>query len=76
MLVLSRKKDEKILIGKAGDVLTAPIEILVVEIRSDKARLGIEATKDIHVDREEVYHARLREQSELDGTEGEPGNAA
>ncbi len=74
MLVLSRKKDEKILIGKKGDTLTAPIEIMVVETRGDKVRLGIEAQKDIRVDREEVYHARLREH----GTQrdGQPENAA
>lgn len=58
MLVLSRKKDERILIGD-------DIEILVVEIRGDKVRLGIEAPKHIPVNRQEVHEAiqREREQS-------------
>jgi carbon storage regulator len=48
MLVLSRKKNECIVIN---DV----IRITVVEIRGDKVRLGIEAPRDIEVHREEVY---------------------
>ena len=50
MLVLSRKKDESIIIGDH-------ITITVVEIRGDKVRLGIEAPKDISVHRREVYEA-------------------
>jgi carbon storage regulator len=48
MLVLSRHKNEKIIINKN-------ITITVVEIRGDKVRLGIEAPKDVPVDREEVH---------------------
>lgn len=47
MLVLSRKKNEKIVIG--DDVV-----ITVVEIHGDKVRLGIEAPKEITVHRQEV----------------------
>lgn len=50
MLVLSRKKDERIIIG---DV----ISVMVIEIRGDKVRLGIEAPKEVTVHREEVYNA-------------------
>lgn len=50
MLVLSRKKNESIII--AGDIV-----ITVVEVRGDKVRLGIEAPKDVPVHREEVYEA-------------------
>lgn len=50
MLVLSRKKDEKIIIGDK-------ITIMVIEIRGDKVRLGIEAPKEITVHRQEVYDA-------------------
>lgn len=50
MLVLGRKKDEVIVIGDN-------IRILVVEIRGDKVRLGIEADRDIPVHRQEVYDA-------------------
>lgn len=48
MLVLSRKKNERIRI--ASNVI-----ITVVEIRGDKVRLGIDAPKEIPVHREEVY---------------------
>ncbi len=60
MLVLSRKKDEKIIIGDN-------ITLMVIEIRGDKVRLGIEAPKDISVHREEVYEAILKERT---GSEG------
>lgn len=50
MLVLSRKKDESIIINQN-------ITITVVEIRGDKVRLGIEAPKEIPVHRREVYDA-------------------
>lgn len=50
MLVLSRHRDEKIVIGK--DVV-----ITVVEIRGDKVRLGIDAPKDIPVHRQEIFEA-------------------
>ena len=50
MLVLSRKKNEAI---KINDNIT----IVVVEIRGDKVRLGINAPKDVPVHRQEVYEA-------------------
>lgn len=50
MLVLSRKKNESIIIN--NDVI-----VTVVEIRGDKVRLGIVAPKDVPVHREEVYEA-------------------
>ena len=51
MLVLSRHRDEKIIIGHGPD----RIEIVVVDIRGDKVRLGIDAPQDVTVHREEVY---------------------
>ena len=57
MLFLSRKKDEKIVIGDK-------ITIMVIEIRGDKVRLGIDAPRDVTVHREEVYEAIKREQDE------------
>lgn len=54
MLVLSRHRDECIMIG--DDVV-----ITVVDIRGDKVRLGIEAPKDVPVHRQEVYEAIKRE---------------
>jgi len=50
MLVLSRKRDEQIIIGDG-------ITITIVEIRGDKVRLGIEAPADIPVHRQEIYDA-------------------
>ncbi len=57
MLVLSRKKDEKIVIGDN-------ITLMVIEIRGDKVRLGIDAPKEVSVHREEVYIAIQREQKD------------
>lgn len=53
MLVLSRKKNESIIVGSGPNAVT----IMVVEIRGDKVRLGIEAPKDVSVHRREVYDA-------------------
>ena len=50
MLVLSRKKNESI-------VINDNITIVVVEIRGDKVRLGIEAPKDVPVHRKEIFDA-------------------
>lgn len=54
MLVLSRHRDESIMIG--DDVM-----ITVVDIRGDKVRLGIDAPQEIPVHRLEVYQAIKRE---------------
>ncbi|MBX3416596.1 MAG: carbon storage regulator CsrA [Pirellulaceae bacterium] len=54
MLVLSRHRDESIMIG--DDVM-----ITIVDIRGDKVRLGIEAPSAIPVHRLEVYEAIKRE---------------
>ena len=50
MLVLTRNRDEKIMIGDN-------IIITIVEIRGDKVRIGIEAPRNVSVHREEVYYA-------------------
>jgi carbon storage regulator len=54
MLVLSRHRDESIMIG--DDVV-----VTIVDIRGDKVRLGIEAPQSIPVHRQEVYDAIQRE---------------
>jgi carbon storage regulator len=56
MLVLSRKKDESVMIGD-------DIEITVIEIRGDKVRLGVRADASIPVHRIEVYEAIQREKN-------------
>ncbi|MEQ8852753.1 carbon storage regulator CsrA [Gimesia sp.] len=54
MLVLSRQRDESIIIGDN-------IVITIVDIRGDKVRLGIQAPTEIPVHRQEVYDAIQRE---------------
>jgi len=54
VLVLSRQRDESIIIGDN-------IVITVVDIRGDKVRLGIQAPTEIPVHRQEVYEAIQRE---------------
>lgn len=56
MLVLSRQRDESIMIGD-------DIVIRVVDIRGDKVRLGIEAPAEVSVHRQEVYDAIQRERA-------------
>ncbi len=57
MLVLSRQKDESIMIGD-------DVEITIVDVRGDRVRLGISAPKSISVHRKEVYEAIQREKAE------------
>ncbi len=57
MLVLSRKKNESI-------VINDDITIVVVEIRGDKVRLGVEAPKEVPVHRREVFDAIHRNDAE------------
>ena len=54
MLVLSRHRDESIMIGDE-------IVVTIVDIRGDKVRLGIDAPQDVPVHRQEVYEAIQRE---------------
>lgn len=76
MLVLSRQRDETIMIGDE-------VEITVVDIRGDKVRLGVTAPTRIAVHRKEVYEAieaENRKASRLKGEEivgfSEPPKAA
>lgn len=75
MLVLSRKKNESI-------VINDDITIVVVEIRGDKVRLGVEAPKEVPVHRREVYDAIKRAEAEqnlaqetLDENSGAPSGS-
>ncbi len=56
MLVLSRQRDESIMIGDN-------VEITIVDVRGDKVRLGITAPKSIPVHRREIYDAIQREKA-------------
>ncbi len=57
MLVLSRQRDESIMIGDN-------VEIIIVDVRGDKVRLGITAPKEIPVHRREIYDAIQREKNQ------------
>jgi len=57
MLVLSRQRDESIMIGD-------DVEIIIVDVRGDKVRLGITAPKNIPVHRREIYDAIQREKDQ------------
>ena len=64
MLVLSRHRDESIMIGDN-------VVVTIVDIRGDKVRLGIDAPTDIPVHRQEVYDAIQRENRRASQTQPE-----
>ena len=65
MLVLSRQRDESIMIGD-------DVEIIIVDVRGDKVRLGITAPKSIPVHRREIYDAIQREKTDKKEGETQP----
>ena len=65
MLVLSRQRDESIMIGD-------DVEIIIVDVRGDKVRLGITAPKSVPVHRREIYDAIQREKTEKKESEKQP----
>ena len=68
MLVLSRKKNESI-------VIRDDITVVVVEIRGDKVRLGVEAPKEVPVHRREVFDAiRHNEDAAREAAEEDTGD--
>ncbi|HRX87209.1 MAG TPA: carbon storage regulator CsrA [Phycisphaerae bacterium] len=65
MLVLSRQRDQSIMIGD-------DIEITIVDVRGDKVRVGINAPRQVSVHRKEVYEAIRRETQAAGGTPPPP----
>ncbi len=65
MLVLSRQRDESIMIGD-------DVEIIIVDVRGDKVRLGITAPKSIQVHRREIYDAIQSEKAEKKNAPKQP----
>jgi carbon storage regulator len=57
MLVLSRQRDESIMIGD-------DVEITIVDVRGGKVRLGITAPKNVSVHRKEIYQAIQKEKEQ------------
>ncbi len=58
MLVLSRRVEQRVIIGGV-------IEVLVIEVRGDKVRLGIIAPPEVSIDREEIHLHKLAAQARL-----------
>ncbi|MGV8152601.1 MAG: carbon storage regulator CsrA [Candidatus Nanoarchaeia archaeon] len=63
MLVISRQKDESMIIGDN-------VVITIVDIRGDKVRLGISAPREVSVHRKEVYDAIQKEKQIQEQTKG------
>ena len=59
LLVLSRERGESIMIGD-------DVEVIIVDVRGDKVRLGITAPKYIPIHRKEIYDSIVREKSSID----------
>ena len=57
MLVLSRKQNESIVIGD-------DVEVVIIEVRDGKVRLGVDAPKAVPVNRREVYDSIQRDRIE------------
>ena len=61
MLKLTRQVDEKIIIGEN-------VTVMVCAIKGSQIRIGVDAPRDIQVNREEIYQRNQTEQEELDET--------
>lgn len=68
MLVLSRQRDQSIVIGDN-------VVVTIVDVRGDKVRLGIEAPEEVPVHRQEVYDAIQRENRRASQPESEDTQA-
>lgn len=60
MLVLSRKRNEGVVIGK-------DIEVIVLEVHGERVKLGFRTTDGVSIHREEVYQRIQREQAQQAG---------
>jgi carbon storage regulator len=69
MLVLSRQRNESIIIGD-------DVEVTIVDVRGDKVRLGITAPKTISVHRKEVYEAIQQEKAAAKEVKNHPEPSA
>ena len=60
MLVLTRRTDETIMIGDPKKPEEC-IEVVVVEVRGDQVRIGIQAPRETTVDRKEIWEQKQEE---------------
>ena len=60
MLVLTRRTDETIMIGDPKKPEEC-IEVVVVEVRGDQVRLGVQAPRETTVDRKEIWEQKQEE---------------
>jgi len=63
MLVLTRRVGEKILIGEN-------VTVTVLGVKGNQIRIGIEAPRDVRVNREEIYQRIQKERTQLRGLNG------
>jgi carbon storage regulator len=61
MLVVSRKPNETIRCVVPPSTVERTIDIMVTELRGDKARIGIQAEREVTVDRLEVFESKVRD---------------
>jgi carbon storage regulator len=66
MIIMSRKRDESIMIGD-------DIVVTIMDIRGDKVRIGIELPKEVPVHRREVWEAIQRANARMRAHSGETG---
>lgn len=72
MLVLSRKKDQGIVIRVGEEI----VRVVCVDIRGDKCRYGIDAARHVQIDRDEIYDAKQRDRSRQEALAHEQSAAA
>jgi carbon storage regulator len=60
MLILTRRPGERLCIGRDRDVV-----ITVLGVKGNQVRLGIDAPRDVPVDREEIYERKRGDGDEI-----------
>lgn len=54
MLILSRRAGESLKIGEFEDILEGPVTVTVLAVKGGQVRIGVEAQRNVRVDREEI----------------------